>query len=114
MLDVNSGAQPPDIFRDIVTEHDAPHRRLAGPTLAHQQHLALLLPLGRVHRVCRANVLSWARQASLDASDNLRSGGGAGDGKPTAIFDEDGREFEDDEDRHKEDVSTADLIEAFY
>lgn len=50
VLDVDCRAQPTDIFRDIVAKHDASHRRLASSTLAHQQHLALLLPFDRVHR----------------------------------------------------------------
>jgi len=49
VLDVDCRAQPTDIFGDIVTEDDASHRRLASSALAHQQYLALLLPLDRIH-----------------------------------------------------------------
>ena len=50
VLDVDCRAQPTDVFGDIVAKHDASHRRLASPALAHQQHLALFLSFDRVHR----------------------------------------------------------------
>jgi hypothetical protein len=49
MLDIDGRTQSADILRDIVTEDDTPHRRLAGSALAHQQHFALLLTLDRIH-----------------------------------------------------------------
>jgi hypothetical protein len=49
MLDIDGRTQSTDVFRDIITKDDTPHRRLASSTLAHQQHLALLLTLDRIH-----------------------------------------------------------------
>lgn len=50
VFDVYGGPQSPDVFGNIVAEDDAPHGRLAGAALAHEQDLALLLALGgRVH-----------------------------------------------------------------
>lgn len=45
MLDIDSRAQPAHIFGNVIAEDDTPHRRLAGSTLAHKQHFALLLAL---------------------------------------------------------------------
>lgn len=58
VLDVNRGAQPTNILGDIVAKDNAPHRRLSSSALAHEQHLALLLTLDRVHLDCRAVRLS--------------------------------------------------------
>lgn len=49
VLDINGGAQAAHVLGDIVAEDDGAHRRLAGAALAHEQHLALLLALARVH-----------------------------------------------------------------
>lgn len=49
VLDVDGRAQPPHILGHVVAEDDTPHGRLASAGFAHQQHLALLLPLARVH-----------------------------------------------------------------
>ena len=41
VFDVDGGAEPPRVPGDVVGEDDAPHRRLAGTRLAHEQHLLL-------------------------------------------------------------------------
>ena len=41
VFDVDGGAEPPRVPGDVVGEYDAPHRRLAGARLAHEQHLLL-------------------------------------------------------------------------
>ena len=41
VLDVDGGAEPPGVPGDVVGEDDAPHRRLAGAGLAHEQDLLL-------------------------------------------------------------------------
>lgn len=43
VLHINGSTEEAHIFRNVVTEDDRPHRRLAGATLAHEQDLALLL-----------------------------------------------------------------------
>jgi hypothetical protein len=49
VFDIDGRAQPAHIFGNVIAEDDASHRRLAGSTLAHQQHLALLLALYGIH-----------------------------------------------------------------
>lgn len=59
VLHVYRCTQSSYVLGDIVAEDDASHRRLPCTALAHEQHLALLLPLGRrVHLV----VYAWAVQ----------------------------------------------------
>ena len=41
VFDVDGGAEPPGVPGDVVGEDDAPHRRLAGARLAHEQHFLL-------------------------------------------------------------------------
>lgn len=43
VLDVNRRTESAHIFGDVVAENDRAHRRLARTTLAHKQHLSLLL-----------------------------------------------------------------------
>jgi len=69
VLHVDGRAKASHVLCDIVAEDDASHRRLAGAALAHQQHLALLLPLGgRIHLA--------------SAVDLARCGGGRCLGRP--------------------------------
>ena len=67
VLDIDCSAQSAYVLGDIVAENDAPHRRLSCSTLAHQEHLALLLALCRVHLAgdvevpCRRGLRSESR-----------------------------------------------------
>lgn len=49
MLDIDRSAQSAHILGYVVAEDDAAHGRLPRAALPHEQHLALLLPLGGVH-----------------------------------------------------------------
>ena len=49
VLDINGGAETAHVLGHVVAEDNAAHGRLAGAALAHEQHLALLLPLRCVH-----------------------------------------------------------------
>ena len=43
VLHINGSTEAPHILGDIVAEDDRAHRGLARATLAHQEHLSLLL-----------------------------------------------------------------------
>jgi hypothetical protein len=49
VLDIDCGTQPAYVLGDVVAKDDASHRRLSCPALSHQEHLALLLALCRIH-----------------------------------------------------------------
>lgn len=69
VLHVNRRAQPPHVLCDIVAEDNGAHRRLARAALAHEQHLALLLSLARVHRGsrCCSSRIRRGFRVSLDS-----------------------------------------------
>ena len=49
VLYINCSAEAPDILRDVIAEDDRAHGRLPRSTLAHQEHLSLLL--SSIHHV---------------------------------------------------------------
>ena len=65
VFDVDGGAEPPRVPGDVVGEDDAPHRRLAGTRLAHEQHL--LLHGGDLQQITRGGGAGFKGEMREDA-----------------------------------------------